>query len=192
MPILHLPGEMMPGTIGPDQPRLLGLQELPDLDHVHRRNAFGDADDQRNVGVGGFHDGVGRDRRRNKDHGGVGAGLFDRFAHGVEDGPAFVRGAAFAGRDAADDLRAVRGGVLGVECAFAAGEALHQQVVLFINKDAHRTPLAAATTFSAASFMVSATMNFSPLFSGSRGPARRWCLPAAARSATGCWSSAPR
>ena len=108
MPILHLPGEMMPGQFGPISRDFFGLQIFPRLHHVERRNAFGDADDQRNPRVGGFHDGVGRERRRHEDHGGIRAGLVDRFRHGVEDRPAFVRGAALARRHAADNLGAVR------------------------------------------------------------------------------------
>ena len=84
-------------TVRPDQPRAPVLQELPGAHHVERRNAFGDADDQFDLGVGGLHDGVGRERRRHEDHRGIRAGLVDRFLHGVEDRPALVRGAALAG-----------------------------------------------------------------------------------------------
>ena len=104
-----------------DQARAPVLQELPGAHHVERRNAFGDADDQFDLRVGGFHDGVGRVRRRNENHRRIGAGLVRRFLHGVEDGPAFVRGAALAGSDAADNLRAVGRASFGVESAFAAG-----------------------------------------------------------------------
>ena len=62
-------------AVRPDQPRVLALQELPRPHHVERRNAFGDADDQRHAGVGGFHDRVGRERRRHEDHGRIRAGL---------------------------------------------------------------------------------------------------------------------
>ena len=103
------------------------LEERHRAHHVERRNAFGDADDERDAGVGRFHDRVGRKRRRHEDHRRVGAGLLDRVAHGVEDRPAFVRRAALAGRDAADDGGAVRRRLLRVERAFAAGEALDEQ-----------------------------------------------------------------
>ena len=36
------------------------------------------------AGVGGFEDGVGRERRRHEDHRRVGAGLLDGFGDGVE------------------------------------------------------------------------------------------------------------
>ncbi len=70
-------------------------------------------------GIDGFHDGVGREGRRNEDDGGVGAGLFDGFFDGVENGKVEMRGAAFPGGDAADYVGAVGDGLGGVERAFA-------------------------------------------------------------------------
>ena len=81
MPILHLPGEMMPGQFGPISREFVGLAGTPRSCTMSMRgNAFGDADDQRHAGVGGFHDGVGGERRRHEDHGGIGAGLFHGLA----------------------------------------------------------------------------------------------------------------
>ena len=78
MPILHLPGEITPGQFGPISREFLPLQELPGLHHVDHRNAFGDADDQRDARIGGFHDGIGRERRRHENHGRVRAGFLYR------------------------------------------------------------------------------------------------------------------
>ena len=92
---------------------------------------------ERQAGGGGFEDAVRGKGRRDEDHGDVGAGLLHGFFDGVEDGPALVRGAALAGRDAADDslpllvLRAA----LGVKGAFAAGDALHDQAGVFVDKN---------------------------------------------------------
>ena len=61
-------------TVGADEARLLAFQIAPRGHHVPRGNALGDADDERDAGVGGFHDGVGGKRRRHKDDGRVGAG----------------------------------------------------------------------------------------------------------------------
>ena len=36
------------------------------------------------AGIGGFHDGVGGEWRRHKDHGGIGAGFLHGLRHGVE------------------------------------------------------------------------------------------------------------
>ena len=107
MPILHLPGEMTPGTIGADEARFFEVDGGGNADHVDHRNAFGDADDERHFGVGGFENGVGGVRRRNENHARVGAGGFYGFADGVEDGAFEMLRAAFAGRNAADDVGAV-------------------------------------------------------------------------------------
>ena len=61
MPILHSPGVMTPGQFGPIRRDLRALQRALHLDHVEHRNAFGDADDQRNFRVDRFQDGVGRE-----------------------------------------------------------------------------------------------------------------------------------
>ncbi len=130
MPILHLPGEMMPGQLGPIRRVLACLAGTAQaLHHVDGRNAFGDADDQRDAGVGGFHDGVGGERRRHEDDGGVRAGCLDGFGDGIEHRAGRDACAAFAGRDAADDFGAVGDGLLGVERAFLAGESLDDQRV---------------------------------------------------------------
>ena len=102
-----------PRAVRADQPRVrMVLQERHRLEHVHDRNALGDADDERDARVGGFHDGVGGKRRRHEDHRGVGAGFLHGVGDGVEHRPAFVRRAALAGRDAADDVGVVRGAAL--------------------------------------------------------------------------------
>src|SRR5208283_4774846 len=126
------------------------------------RNAFGDADDERNARIGGFHNGVGCERRRDEDNGRVGAGVFDGFGYSIENGAFQVIAAAFAWRDAADNRGAVGDGLLGVEGAFLAGETLNEQARVFVDEYAHAlapevAALARATTFSAASFMPSAT-----------------------------------
>ena len=118
-------------AVRPDQPRAPILQKLPGAHHVERGNAFGDADDQFDLRIGRFHDRVGGKRRRNKNHRGIGAGLVHRFLHGVEDRPAFVRRAAFAGSDSADNLRAVGGAGLGVETCLRGRSDLARLIEFF-------------------------------------------------------------
>ena len=149
------------GTIRPNEPRAAGLQELPRAHHVEHRNALGDADHQLDFRGSGFHDGVGRKRRGHKNYGSVSSGFVHCLLNTIEDRPAFVRGAAFTGCDPTDDLRSVFRASFGVECTFTPGDPLHNDARRFIYKDAHAR-LAAATTFSAASFIVSATMKFNP------------------------------
>src|SRR5207244_9783156 len=149
------------GTVWPNQPRTPRLQELPSADHIERWNPLCDTDNQFDLRVSGFHDGVGRKRRRHKNHRSIGASLVHCFLHTVKDGPAFVRGPSFAGRHAADNLRSIFCASFGMKCAFTPGDALHDDPRRFVYENAHAA-LAAATTFSAASFIVSATMKFSP------------------------------
>ena len=75
MPILHSPAVIDARAVRPDQARLRAVERALDLDHVEHRDALGDADDERDLGVDRLADGVGGDRRRHVDHGGVGAGL---------------------------------------------------------------------------------------------------------------------
>src|SRR4029453_7680137 len=89
--------------------------------------------------------------------------------HGVEDGPAFVGRPALPGRDASDDLRPIGGRLLGVKRSFPAGEALDDQPGVPVDEYGHYY-FPRATTFSAASLMVSAVVKFKPL-------SRSICLP---------------
>src|SRR6185312_13475930 len=152
------------GAVGSDEARAGVLQHAPHLHHVIDRNAFRDADDERQLGRVRFQNRVRRERRRNEDHGGVGArflhGVFDR----VEDRPAFMCGSTLARRHSANNLGAVLGAALGVEGAFFARDALHDEASVFIYQYRHLylPPLAAATTFCAASCMVSPTIKFKP------------------------------
>ena len=59
--------------------------------------------------------------------------LLHGVGHGVEHRPAFVRGSAFAGRYAANDLGAVFGAALGVKGAFFAGDSLHDKARVVID-----------------------------------------------------------
>jgi hypothetical protein len=56
MPILHSSGVMTPGQFGPIRRDFDLSSTRLDLDHVEHRNAFGDADDERDLGVDGFDD----------------------------------------------------------------------------------------------------------------------------------------
>src|SRR6185312_5124689 len=148
------------GTVGSNEARRgLRFQVFMHLDHVGRRNPFGDTDDQRQAGIGGFHDGVGGKRRRNEYHRCIRTGLAHRIGNGIENGKLQVLRTAFAGRNAAHYFRAVSDCLLGVKCALPAGEALKDDFGVFVDEYAH---CASLTTFSAASFMPSATVKFNP------------------------------
>src|SRR5262249_14149292 len=131
------------GTVGADQATRLLPEEAHGAGHVQDRDALGNGDDDLDARVGGLHDGVGGARRRDEDHGGVGAGLADRLGDGVEDRHralvlALPGSAALARGDTADHLRAVRQALLGVEAAGLA-QALTEDARVFIYEDAHRS-----------------------------------------------------
>src|SRR5262249_1099812 len=121
-------------------------------------------------------------------------GLGNGVGNGVEDGPAFVRRAALARRDAAHDVGVVGRGLLRMKRALASGQTLHDQTGLFRDQNSHAMSLGIArlsgdrvsrrrrvryrvatlcasfTTVSAASPMESALVRFKPL-------SRSICLP---------------
>ena len=110
--ILAFAGRDDAGTIRSDEPRLgVALHRAFHADHVAHGNAFGDGDDEFESGVRAFENRIGGERRRNKNGAGGRAGLFHRIGDGVENGnflaAVLKELAAFAGRDAGDDLRAV-------------------------------------------------------------------------------------
>ena len=99
MPILHSPGVMTPGQLGPISRDFEPDSARLTLHHVQHRNAFGDADDQRNFRVDRLQDGVGGERRRHIDDADASAPVFfARLAHRVEHRQAQMGGAAFARR----------------------------------------------------------------------------------------------
>ena len=137
MPAFACPAVISPGQLGPIS-RVRGLPndgERPH--HVEHRDPFGDADRQRQAGVDSFQDRVSGKRGRHEDDRRIRAGLPDRVGHRVEDRPALVGRAAFAGGDSADDLGAVRLRLLGVERALAAGDALDDQAGVLIDEYGH-------------------------------------------------------
>ena len=77
MPILHLPGEMMPGQFGPISRDLLPSRKRQTLT-MSRAGMPSVMQTISGSGIDGFQNGIGGKRRRNEDHGGVGPGL----AHG--------------------------------------------------------------------------------------------------------------
>ena len=104
---LALAGRDDARAVRSDQPRLLALRGTYRLEHVDDRNAFGDADGERIPASAAS-------MIASAANGG-GTKITVAFApvsctgvvNAVEDRPAFVRRSALAGRDAADDLRAV-------------------------------------------------------------------------------------
>ena len=128
-------------AVRPDQARAPVLQKLPGTHHIQRGDALGDADNQFDFSIGRFHNRVSRIRWRHKNDCGICARLVRRFLNGIEDRPALVCCPALAGSHTAHNLRAISSASLRVECAFAAGQALHNQSSSLINQYCHDGPL---------------------------------------------------
>src|SRR5687768_3055123 len=158
------------GTVRTDEPHAPAFHEGHHLEHVQRRDALGDADRQRDLRIGSFHDRVGRKWGRNENHRRVRSGLPTSIMHAVKDRPTLVGRATFAWRDASDNARAVRRRRLRVEGSFASGQALDDEPGVPVEEDCHDYRRASATTFSAASPIESAVVKFKLL-------SRMICLP---------------
>ena len=93
---------------------------------------------------------VARPRRRDEDHGHVGADVRDGLVDAVEDGHARDRLAAVPRRDAGDDVGPGGEHAPGVERALAAGDALDEDARGVVDEDGHQAspPGAAAAARS--------------------------------------------
>src|SRR6266702_74893 len=162
-----------PGAVGADELRPPALHPVLGADHVAHRDALGDADHQVEVRLHRLVDRRGGERRRHVDHRDIRAGLLLRFLHRGENRDAFV---GFTGllrvdaRDVAIPAVGVFLSHLGVEPPGLAGDALRHHPGIFVDEDSHQLfpfaafdpPLAAATTFCAASAMLLPEMIGSP------------------------------
>ena len=106
MPILHSPAVITPGQFGPTRRDLEPREGALHLHHVGDRNAFGDADDQLDLGIDRLRDRIGSAGRRHVDHARV-APVFS-FASATVSNTGRPRWVGrLARRGAADHLRAV-------------------------------------------------------------------------------------
>ena len=139
MPALPLPGEMMPGQFGPIS-RVAG----PRLEKRHRRCSMSTTGMPSVMQTTSAMPASAASMMASAANGG-GTKITDalapvslhRVGDRVEDRPALVRRAALAGRHAADDRGVVRRRGLGVERAFAAGQALHEQTRVLVEEHRH-------------------------------------------------------
>ncbi len=137
MPILHSPGVMTPGQFGPirieaepSSARFTRIMSRTGMPSVMATISGIFASSASRIEFG-------REGRRHVDHGGIGAGLLHRLVDGVEDGEVEVGLPALAGRHASDHRRAVGDGLLRVEGALGAGEALADHAGGLVDEDAH-------------------------------------------------------
>ena len=127
------------GAIRADQAGFGTAQGALHLHHIQHRNAFGDADDEGHFGVDRFEDGIGGEGGGDVDDRGIGPGGGHAFRHGVEHRQVQLgmHGAALAGGDTADIVRAVGDALGGVEGALGTGEALGHHLGVGVDQNAH-------------------------------------------------------
>ena len=140
MPILHSPGVMTPGQLGPisrdfepDSARFtltMSSTGMPSVMQTMSGISASIASRIASAANGGGH----------VDHAGRCTGRRFRFAHRVEDGQAQMRRAAFAGRGAADHLRSVGDRLFGMERPLIAGEALADDACVLVDENGHCLP----------------------------------------------------
>ena len=124
-------------AIRTDQPRLRSDKRPLHLHHVQDRNAFGDGDDQRDLGIDGFEDGVGGKWRRHIDDSGIGSGLLLGVPHGIENRQPHMRGPALARRHTANHPRAIGNRLLGMKRPIIAGNALADDLGRGVDENGH-------------------------------------------------------
>jgi len=123
-------------TIGTNQTcRLIG-QIFLNLDHVQRRDALGNANNDWDSGSGGFHNRIRCEGRRNINHGRIRAGFLHGVGYSVENRNAFMRRAALAGRDSAYNVRSILNHLLCMEGALFARDSLNHKARFFIHENA--------------------------------------------------------
>ena len=131
----------MPGQFGP-MSRVLPLPAIARFTRIMSRAGMPSVmQPPLQPGVRAFQNGVRGKRRRHKNRGGRCARLFHRFGNCVENRNALSGVlkdlAAFAGRDAGDDLSAVVNRELRVFRAKAAGDALDEDLGVGFNENGH-------------------------------------------------------
>ena len=122
------------GTIRTNKPGASIAQIIEGADHIEGGDAFGNANNDRQACIRGFHDRVRRESWWNINHTGIGAGFFDGFGQRVEDRHTFVLGASFTGRYPGNDVRAVSNHLSGVKGALFAGDPLNDDASVLIDE----------------------------------------------------------
>ena len=125
------------GTIGADEGAITVVDVRLHFDHVRHWNALSDGHDDLDAGVGRFHQGVGCKRRRHKHNAHVRAGFGDGLGDRVEHGTVEVRLPPFSRSYTTNHIGAIFNHLACVESAFASCEALHNDLGVAVDENAH-------------------------------------------------------
>ncbi len=126
-----------PRAVGADQSSLTAAYGGVHAHHIQRGHSFRNGGDDADAGVERFHDSIRRERCRDKDHRGVGAGGRDRLFDRLEHREPFDGFATLAGRDASHHVRTVFQAPARVESTCGTGDTLANHACRFVDQDAH-------------------------------------------------------
>src|SRR2546426_5536730 len=129
------------GAVWSDQADIFATERALDLDHVVDWNAFGDANDQLDAGIGSFQDRIGTKRRGHKDQRGVTLGLLHSITHRIENRNTLDLLPRLARRHTRDNLRPISLALRSMERAFLTSNPLHHHPRILINENAHSSPI---------------------------------------------------
>ena len=119
-------GGYQAGTVGTDEADRFVFQVTGDAHRIQHRDSLSDANDQGNLSVYRFGDGIGGKSGGHKNQGHVGLSLMNRFFHGIEDRDFFFEELSSpAWGNSGHDIRAVGPASAGVKAALTARDALH-------------------------------------------------------------------
>ena len=127
-------------TIGTDEDGVFALHAVARADHVAHRDAFGDADDQIEIGVDSLVDGGSGKGRRHVDDGDARASAFPGFLHGAVDRDTLEALTGLIGIHAGHEAVRTVGVVAahtGVERSGLARDALGHHLCVPADEDAH-------------------------------------------------------
>ncbi len=125
------------GAVRADETGLPALHIAAHFDHIENGDMLGNADDERQFRIDGFHDRVCGKTRGDIDDGGVRARRLHGVDDGVEDGDALDDLSRLARSDTRDDLRAGVEHLTRMEEGGFARDALYDGFGILINQNGH-------------------------------------------------------
>ncbi len=95
------------------------------FDHVQDRNSLSNTNNQWDLSIHRFHDGIGGKGRRHQDHAGAGPFLLRGLFHRIKDGHTVLIHASFARSHSGYDLGTIFAALGSVKASFPTGNPLN-------------------------------------------------------------------
>src|SRR3990172_4967835 len=136
-----------PGAVRPYEPALFSCHEPFGLDHIHHRDPLGNTDDQGDLRLYRFHDGICGKWRRDKDHRDIGPCRIHSLPDCIEYRDALKLSPALAGSDPGHNIGPILHAGTGMERTLLTRNPLHHQPCRFINENTHPDTLSRFISF---------------------------------------------